>query len=501
MRVGIGTNNVDGGSRPLAPAQATLAELRQADLIVLFLADPSEEAPVLELWVKQALRRGGRLHIVHTRPLVLGRYAAATYAPRPGSEGVFLAGVLASAGKAGASLPEGWEASLAGVGPTQAASLTGCEREAVEQLAAALRGAQRAVLAYGSGLQSHQTLSLLSALAAATGARLLGWDGGPNSRGVADMGLGPGRLPGQAALDDAMARERCAVAWGAPAPREPGVAGAALWQALQECRVRALYVAAADPLGEAPDPEAVRLGLEAADFVVAQASFLTFTTTLADVVLPAAVWGEEDGTVTNLAGQAGPLRAAVAPLGSSRAHWRIVVDVARAVGARGTWDYAAARDVLAEVAKVVPAYGGVTGEGGDVRYEFALAGPAAPAPLPAAGPGDLALVTGPVLFDRDEVAAHAPAVAGRAPEAYALLNPHDAERLSIQDGMLVEVKGEIAAIRVRARVNPGCLAGTVFVPEQLTADGVSAVGMRPGAVTMVSVKPVQGSERASGEEP
>ncbi len=503
MRAGIGSNNVDGASRPLTPAQATLAELRRADLIVLFLADPSEEAPILELWVKQALRRGARLHIVHTRPLALGRYAAATYAPRPGSEGVFLAGVLAAAGKAGAKLPEGWEAAVAGVGPTQVASVTGCEREAAEQLAAALSGAQRAVLAYGSGVRTREMLVLLSTLAAATGARLLGWDGGPNSRGAADMGLGPGWLPGQAALDDAAARERCAVAWGAPAPRESGVAGAALWQALQERKVRALYVAAADPLGEAPDPEAVRRGLEAADFVVVQDSFLTLTTTMADVVLPAAVWGEEDGTMTNLAGHAGALRAAVAPLGSSRPHWRIVADVARALEAKGTWDYAAAGDVLAEVGQVVPAYAGVTGEGGDVRYQFALAeaGPAAPAPLPAAGPGDLALVTGPVLFDRDVVAAHVVAVAGRAPEAYALLNPHDAERLGMEDGALAEVRGEAGAIRLRARVDPGCLAGTVFVPEHLSADGVNVLGMRPGAVAMVTVKPLERAGRASGEEP
>ncbi len=503
MRAGIGTNNVDGATGTSAPAQATLAELRRADLVVLFLADPGEEAPVLELWVKQALRRGARLHVVHTRPLALGRYASTTYAPRPGSEGVFLAGVLAAAGKAGARLPEGWEAAVAGVGPTQVASLTGCEREAAQQLAATLASAQRAVLAYGAGVRSQETVVLLSALATATGARLLGWDGGPNSRGVADMGLAPGRLPGQAVLDDAAARERCAAAWGAPVPRQAGVGGSALWQALQEKKVRALYVAAADPLGEAPDPDGVRRGLEAADLVVVQAAFLTLTTAMADVVLPAAVWGEEDGTMTNLAGQAGVLRAAVAPLGDSRPHWRIVADVARSLGAKGTWDHAAASDVLAEVARVVPAYAAVTGDGADVRYEFALADvrPCAPAPLATAGSGDLALVTGPVLFDRDVVAAHAPAVAGRAPEAYALLNPRDAQRLNIQDGAQVEVRGDAAAVRVRARVRSDCLAGTVFVPEHVAADGVNVLGPKPGVVAMVTVRPAEQASRASGEEP
>ncbi len=499
MRTALRTNSVDcrlAMTTPL-PAQATLGDLRRADVIVLFQGDPSEEAPILELWVKDAVKHGARLYVVHPRRLALERYATLALWPRPGSEAVLVAGALNAIAKAGAGkVPAGWQEALANSGPAQVASLTGCKRKAVEELAEALAGAQRGILAYGAGVRDEGSLALLAALAEATNVRLLGWNGGANMRGVADMGLRPDRLPGQVPLADAAARGRCQKAWGAPVPAEPGLPASELWAAVAQGRIRTLYIVGADPMREAPDPAPVERALAAAEFVVVQDSFLTATAARAHVVLPAAVWGEEDGSATNLAGTVGWQRAAIAPLGEARPHWSILVEVARRLEAPGRWPYASAADVLAEVAGLVPAYAGapaVLGGGAhDARYAYAVGGgePAAPSPWATIGPGSLALVTGPVLFDRDAYAGRTPAVAARAAEPYVALNAADAGPLGIADGSAVEVRGERGALRLRARVGEMCAPGMVFVPEELGTANMALLGGRPGVVALVEVVPV-----------
>jgi NADH-quinone oxidoreductase subunit G len=252
---------------------------------------------------------------------------------------------------------------------------------------------------------------------------------------------------------------------------------------------------AADPLSDAPDPRAVRSALDGADLLVVQDAFLTPTAARADVVLPAAVPGEEDGSSTNLAGQVGWHRAAIPPLGESRPHWRILAGLARRLGAPGPWDYASAADVLAEIARVVPAYAGAPAvlDAGrcDARFGYpaAASAPATPGPLTTVGTGSLILVTGPVLFDRDVLSRHAPAIVARAPEPYVELNSGDAAGLGIEAGDLVEVRGEGGLLRRRARVSEDCLAGTVFVPEDLGPESVNVLGARRGAVALVDVKP------------
>jgi len=499
MRAAVGTNSVDSrlGSAFLAPAQATPADLQAADVILLFQGDPSEEAPVLELWIKRAVKHGGRLYIVHTRRLALGRYATLEVQPRPGTASAFLGGVLGNLDRdRWGDVPEGWGFAVAGYTPAKVANLTGCPPEAVTDVAVALSNARRAIIAYGAGVADEATVAVISALGRATGARLLGWNGGPNARGVADMGLRPDRLPGHAALDDAVARGACKRVWGAAAPRQPGVAAQDLWRAVQDGRVRALYLAGADPVSDAPEPQRVRQALEAAQFVVVQDSFLTPTAALADVVLPAAAYGEEEGSATNLAGQVGWLAAPMAPLGEARPQWRIVASVAQALGALGQWEYASAEEVLAEAGALIPAYRGATvavaGGIHDARleYEVTPAEPEALAPWAIEGTGDLALVTGPVLFDRDAVAGRAPLVASRAPAAYVALNATDAARLGVTDGCTVEVSGDRATLRLVARVSEAVAAGTVFVPEHLGPDNVYALGGRPGVVARVAVRPV-----------
>ena len=101
-RAAVGTNNVDSRMGTVIPAlaEATPTDLRQADVILLFQGDPSQEAPVVELWVREALRHGARLYVVHPLKLALGRLAAMELQPKPGTAHLLIAGLLAKFGQA-----------------------------------------------------------------------------------------------------------------------------------------------------------------------------------------------------------------------------------------------------------------------------------------------------------------------------------------------------------------------------------------------------------------
>jgi assimilatory nitrate reductase catalytic subunit len=84
-----------------------------------------------------------------------------------------------------------------------------------------------------------------------------------------------------------------------------------------------------------PDIERVRQALRKAEFVVVQEAFTqTDTVPYADVLLPAASWGEKSGTVTNSERRISRVRAAVAPPGDARADWWIAGEIASRLEAR-----------------------------------------------------------------------------------------------------------------------------------------------------------------------
>ncbi|MGQ9682516.1 MAG: molybdopterin-dependent oxidoreductase [Anaerolineae bacterium] len=492
-RVAIGTNNVACSPvQHLAPAQARPSDVANADCLLLYLGDPIEEAPIVELWIKQALRMGARLMVVHNHTIGLARRAHLSVLARPGSEALFLSVVLSEVGRSDASrVSEECWGLLGNLAPAQAASLIGCAPAASRQVADALLQAEHAVLLYGCGVGGPNDLALLQALATATGARLLGWSSGANGRGTADMGMCPDRLPGQGEVDSAAIRARCKGVWGVSAPRGAGLGPAALWPAVSAGRVRLLYIVGVDVFREVSEASAAADAAEKAELVVVQDAFLSATAAAADVVLPAAAPGEEEGTMTTLAGQLECLQAAVAPPGEARLHWAIIAELARRLGAQGQWDYASAQEVLAEAGLVVPTYGAVCGDGrwqgGDVRYDSDTRRLEAPAVKPRRGQGDLTLVTGPVLFDRDALAGRS-AIAGRASDPCAWIHPSDAAARGISDGEAIIVSGD-GELRLSARVTEDCPAGVLYVPEQLGPDNVHVLGTQDGAVLMVRVKP------------
>ena len=80
-----------------------------------------------------------------------------------------------------------------------------------------------------------------------------------------------------------------------------------------------LVLLGADPLVDFPDAALARQAIDRAGVVVALDCFLTDSAALADVVLPASMFAEKDGTTTNLEGRVSTVAQRVIPAGTSRA--------------------------------------------------------------------------------------------------------------------------------------------------------------------------------------
>jgi assimilatory nitrate reductase catalytic subunit len=92
---------------------------------------------------------------------------------------------------------------------------------------------------------------------------------------------------------------------------------------------------ATNPAVSLPDSRRVREALANCPFVVVSDCVETDTTAFADVKLPALAWGEKDGTVTNSERRISRQRALFPPPGQARADWKIMADVAKAMGFDG----------------------------------------------------------------------------------------------------------------------------------------------------------------------
>ena len=116
--------------------------------------------------------------------------------------------------------------------------------------------------------------------------------------------------------------------------------------------IKACWIICTNPVATVPNRQNVIAGLQAAGSVIAQDAFLdTETNRYADILLPGALWAEGDGVMVNSERNMTLMRAAVAPPGDALPDWRIVAEVARAMGFGEAFDYASAADVFDEIVR------------------------------------------------------------------------------------------------------------------------------------------------------
>ena len=168
------------------------------------------------------------------------------------------------------------------------------------------------------------------------GAAPLSLTGQPNAMGGREVGGMANLLSAHRDLANPEHRAEVARLWGVDSvPEQPGKTAVEMFEAVRRGEIKALWIACTNPAQSMPNQALIHEALQAAEFVVVQEAFAdTETGQYADLLLPAATWGECEGTVTNSERRITKVRAAVPPPGEARPDGQTVVEFAWRLGDR-----------------------------------------------------------------------------------------------------------------------------------------------------------------------
>ena len=227
------------------------------------------------------------------------------------------------------------------------AELTGLTPELIYRTAWIYARARAALIAWTMGVnhssKGTETVNAINNLALITGnigragAAPFSITGQCNAMGTREAGFASG-LPGYRKFESVEDREALAALWSVPVERIPAKRGLAypdIIEAALDRRIRALWIIATNPVVSYPNLGSLQQALGGLEFLVVQDGFHpTPTSELAALVLPAAIWGEKEGTYTNSERRVSKVNRAVAPPGEARPDFDIFLDVAASLGMR-----------------------------------------------------------------------------------------------------------------------------------------------------------------------
>ena len=365
----FGTNNVDHhrtadytglmtalGERA-ADSLLTMDELYRSKAVLVVGNDPTDQNPLAAWQIRSGIRHfGAKLFIINARDIKLRRQAKVFAKVAERQEGAALRWLAHEEGQ----LPSGVV-------------------EQLVQLKAGLEAESDVAIVFGaeiSGAAIAQLVAFGSKLPGKT--RYMALGDYANSRGAADMGVLPDRLPGYAHVDSAATRESFDKLWGSLISARPGLTAPQMVEAAQSGKLKALYVMGANPLAHFGT---LGYGRGKLEFLVVQEMFMTETAKVADVVFPAASAYEKDGTVTNTSGEIQLLRKGAEVMGARTDFdlLRIVSHQLERAGLGKAFHYKNAAAVFEEIRKAVPGYnveptGLLTGNAEPTRVQIARNG-------------------------------------------------------------------------------------------------------------------------------
>jgi assimilatory nitrate reductase catalytic subunit len=303
-----------------------LADIAAADAVLMAGGNPAETLPPAMQFFDAGRDRGARHIVVDPRATPTARGAALHLQPTPGTDLALALSLLHIAIRESyvdddyvARRTTGWAAvreSTTRWWPDRGERVTGVPVAAMEDAVRILGTARAAMILTARGAEQHSR-GTDTAQAYLNLALALGLPGRPNSgwgtltgqgngQGGREHGQKADQLPGYRRIDDPAARRHVAAVWGIDPDDLPGP-GRSAWELLDtlgtDGGVRALLVFASNPVVSAPDAGRVVARLRGLDFLAVSDFFRSETAELADVVLPAAQWAEEHGTITNLEGR------------------------------------------------------------------------------------------------------------------------------------------------------------------------------------------------------
>jgi formate dehydrogenase alpha subunit len=494
----------------------TIECIEKADVILITGSNTTENHPVLSSFVKRAVtQQGAKLIVVDPRRINITRFADKWLRQNLGTDVAWINGLMHVIIKENRHASEYIESRTEGFDevkktvekftPDYVEQITGIPTQEIIDAARLYADAERGSILYCMGITQHTTgtdnVKSLANLAMLCGN--LGIEGGGvnplrgqnNVQGACDMGGLPDVYSGYQKVIDPAANQKMAEAWDVDSlSDQPGLKITQMIPAAHDGTLKALYVIGENPLVSDPDLNHCEKSLKNLDFLVVQDIFLTETAQLADVVLPSACFAEKDGTFSNTDRRVHLVRKAVDPPGQAWDDWKITCEIGTRMGY--AMKYENARQIMEEIAKVTPSYGGITYD--RIEYEgIHWPAPTAEHPgtpvlhreqfakgkgtfhaidyVPPAESADdeypMHLTTGRLLYHyhTGTMTMKSDGLNEIAPECFVEISLQDARKYDMQEGDAVEIASRRGSIQAVIKVSNKAVSGTVFIPFHYAA--------------------------------
>ena len=571
MKGFIGSGNIDTNSRlcmsssvaghkrafgtDTVPGQYT--DFDQADVIVLVGSNLAWCHPVLYQRIAAAkiARPEMRVVVVDPRRTATCDLADLHLAIAPGSDAALFNHLLSEIAVQGAfdrayveTHVSGFDEALAAAQASDPAA-TGLSDADLAEFTRLWIGSEKVVTLYSQGVnQSTSGTDKVNAIlnchlatgrVGKPGAGPFSVTGQPNAMGGREVGGLANMLACHLDIDNAAHRAAVQDFWASPAMAPgPGLKAVDMFRAVEEGRIKALWIICTNPAVSMPEADRVRTAIAGCEFVVvSDITDQTDTAQLADVLLPATGWGEKDGTVTNSERCISRQRPALPAPGQARHDWKIICDVAAKMG----WAKEFAFDGPAAIFREYAALSEVAGRLGrdfdisdlkdisDRDYErlTPFTWPQGPAkkggrffadggfytpdrkgrmlPITPRAPKTVLSDTAPFRLNTGRVRDHwhtmtrtakSPRLSQHLAEPYLEIHPRDAEKAGLRPATLAEVTNAHGRAVLRVLESTRIQPGSVFAPMHWT--GQTASDGRVDALVAAHVDTVSGQPESKG---
>lgn len=524
-RAVVGTNNIDNCSRYCqTPATVglfrtvgyggdagSIEDIKNSELVLIIGSNTSESHPVLSTRVKRSQKLNGQKVIVaDLREHEMAERSDLFVRPRAGTDMVWLSAITKYI------IDQGWAdekflqekvngleefvSNLEKYTLEFAEETTGISRDNLIKMAEMIHEAESVSALWAMGVTQHlggsdtstaiSNLLLVTGNYAKPGAGAYPLRGHNNVQGAGDFGSSPDNLPGYQKVSDPDVRRKFENAWGVKLPEKAGMNNHEMVEGVHEGQLKAMYLKGEDMGLVDSNINYVQAAFEKLDFFVVQDIFLSRTAEFADVVLPASPSLEKEGTFTNTERRIQRLYKAFEPLGDSKPDWQIITEVANRLGA--DWTYTHPSEVMAEAAKLMPLYAGVTynrlegynslqwpvaedGTDTPLLYTDGFPFPDGKARLfpvdwtPALefpAEYDIHVNNGRLLehFHEGNMTYKSKGISSKTPEVFLEVSPELAKERGLKDGTLVRLTSPYGNVKVKCHITDRVKGKEVYLP-------------------------------------